>query len=278
MAEIVKIVIRSESGYGCIDDAYEDSITVKPTGISYHYTPFLESEMNPSCKWSYKAESAAFREKFQHLASVAEEIIPCEEQVIILDAGATDLIVYYSDKTKKVREYFFEDDRADFFFKMLREMIPSFEKMPVLLDEEDEDDDIVREKIEDAQGIADALLNSPRYDFSNLVPSKLENGLAVVYAIFDKQDDSTLYVGRTKNLRQRLYNNHLMGPKSNARLKKYLTEDPERPDIPTMEAAKQYLIDNCYFQYIPEPDIRQRGQIEGLLGYLLNVRYIHEEH
>ena len=143
---------------------------------------------------------------------------------------------------------------------------------------EDEDDDIVREKIEDAQGIADALLNSPRYDFSNLVPSKLENGLAVVYAIFDKQDDSTLYVGRTKNLRQRLYNNHLMGPKSNARLKKYLTEDPERPDIPTLEAAKQYLIDNCYFQYIPEPDIRQRGQIEGLLGYLLNVRYIHEEH
>ena len=255
MAEIIKIVIRSESGYGCIDDAYEDSITVKPTGISYHYTPFLESEMNPSCKWSYKAESAAFREKFQHLASIAEEIIPCEEQVIILDAGATDLIVYYSDKTKKVREYFFEDDRADFFLKMLREMIPSFEKMPVLLEEEDEDDDIVREKIEDAQGIADALLNSPRYDFSNLVPSKLENGLAVVYAIFDKQDDSTLYVGRTKNLRQRLYNNHLMG-----------------------QAAKQYLIDNCYFQYIPEPDIRQRGQIEGLLGYLLNVRYIHEEH
>ena len=168
MAEIIKIVIRSESGYGCIDDAYEDSITVKPTGISYHYIPFLESEMNPSCKWSYKAESAAFREKFQHLASVAEEIIPCEEQVIILDAGATDLIVYYSDKTKKVREYFFEDDRADFFLKMLREMIPSFEKMPVLLEEEDEDDDIVREKIEDAQGIADALLNSPRYDFSNL--------------------------------------------------------------------------------------------------------------
>ena len=47
----------------------------------------------------------------------------------------------YSDKTKKVREYFFEDDRADFFFKMLREMIPSFEKMPVLLEEEDEDDE-----------------------------------------------------------------------------------------------------------------------------------------
>ncbi len=136
----------------------------------------------------------------------------------------------------------------------------------------------VHDQLKKAQGIADVLLQGQRYDFADLVPSKLENKLAVVYAIFDKQDGSTLYVGRTKNLRQRLYNNHLMGPKSNARLKKYLAEDPERPDIPSMDAAKQYLIDNCYFQYIPEPDIQQRGQIEGLLSYLLDVRYIHEEH
>ena len=135
----------------------------------------------------------------------------------------------------------------------------------------------VRVQLEKAQSIADMLLESQRYDFADLVPSKLAK-LAVVYAIFDKQDGSTLYVGRTKNLQQRLYNNHLMGPKSNARLKKYLAEDSERPDIPSMDAAKQYLIDHCYFQYIPEPDVRQRGQIEGLLSYLLNVRYIHEEH
>ena len=46
------------------------------------------------------------------------------------------------------------------------------------------------------------LLESQRYDFADLVPSKLAK-LAVVYAIFDKQDGSTLYVGRTKNLQQR---------------------------------------------------------------------------
>ena len=45
-----------------------------------------------------------------------------------------------------------------------------------------------------------------------------------------------------------------------------------------MDAAKQYLIEYCYFQYIPEPDVRIRGQIEGLLSYLQDVRYIHEEH
>ena len=134
------------------------------------------------------------------------------------------------------------------------------------------------ERIKIAQHLAEQFLNGKKYTFSGLVPSDLKDNLAVVYAIFDKEDGSCLYVGRTKNLRQRLYNNHLMGPKSNARLKKYLTEDDTRPDISTMEEAKQFLKDRCYFQYYPIPDIRERGQIEGLLSYLLNVQYIHEEH
>ena len=69
-----------------------------------------------------------------------------------------------------------------------------------------------------------------------------------------------------------------MGPETNARLKKYLAEDKDRPDIPNMNAAKRYLIDNCYFQYIRMDEKVKRGQIEGLLSYLLNVTYIHEEH
>ena len=134
------------------------------------------------------------------------------------------------------------------------------------------------QKLAKAKEIADQLLSSEKVDFKGLTPSRLEDGLPVVYAIIDKRDGKVLYVGRTKNLRRRLYTNHLMGPATNARLKKYLTEDPERPDIPDMDAAKQYLIDCCYFQYIPVADMRTRGQIEGLLSYLLDVKHIHEEH
>ena len=54
--------------------------------------------------------------------------------------------------------------------------------------------------------------------------------------------------------------------------------DSDRPDIPDMTAAKRYLIDNCYFQYIREDDMIKRGQVEGLLSFLLDVTYIHEEH
>jgi len=55
------------------------------------------------------------------------------------------------------------------------------------------------------------------------------------------------YVGRTKNLRRRLYNNHLMGPATNARLKKHLVAGGECAD---MKSAKQFLKDTCSVRWI----------------------------
>ena len=133
-------------------------------------------------------------------------------------------------------------------------------------------------RLSEAASLVERFTANPKYHFSSLKPSDLVNGLHVVYAIFDKETGETLYVGRTKNLRRRLYTNHLMGPQANARLKKYLKDDQDMPDIKTMEDAKQYLKDRCYFQYIEERDKRKRGQLEGLFSYLLDVRYIHEEH
>lgn len=137
---------------------------------------------------------------------------------------------------------------------------------------------MLKERMETGKILTDSLLHSHKYYFSELKPSDLENGLAAVYAIFNKGDEQALYVGRTKNIRQRIYNNHLMGPLTNARLKKYLIDDDTLDDIKDAESAKKYIIDNCYFQYIAVEDITTRGQIEGLLSYLLDVRYIYEEH
>lgn len=134
------------------------------------------------------------------------------------------------------------------------------------------------ERLAEALELINNLLSSKEYYFRDLLPSMLEDKLAVVYVIFDKDSRETLYVGRTKNLRQRLYNNHLMGPATNARLKKYLIEDATQHEVTNMQEAKQYLKNHCYFQYIAEPIMQRRGQIEGLLSYLLDVKYIHEEH
>lgn len=136
----------------------------------------------------------------------------------------------------------------------------------------------MQQRLIDAKRIVDDILHAPKYYFKELKPSVLPDQLAAVYAITDTSTGEVLYVGRTKNVRRRLYTNHLMGPKTNARLKKYLVEDPNQPQITDMLAAKEYLKANCYAQYLPEDDMVKRGQIEGLLSYMLNVRYIHEEH
>ena len=136
----------------------------------------------------------------------------------------------------------------------------------------------MEDRIREAQKLTESILLAPKFYFRHLKPSLLTDKLEAVYAITDTSTGEVLYVGRTKNIRQRLYNNHLMGPKTNARFKKYLVEDPLQPQITTMEQAKAYLKENCYAQFIPEPDMVKRGQIEGLLSFMLNVRYIHEEH
>ena len=136
----------------------------------------------------------------------------------------------------------------------------------------------MQQRLIDANRIVDDILHAPKYYFKELKPSLLPDQLAAVYAITDTSTGEVLYVGRTKNVRRRLYTNHLMGPKTNARLKKYLVEDPNQPQITDMLVAKENLKANCYAQYVPEEDMVKRGQIEGLLSYMLNVRYIHEEH
>ena len=135
----------------------------------------------------------------------------------------------------------------------------------------------LQNRLEQAKIVAERLLQSKKHSFQGLKPSMLES-VPGVYAIYDRDAGKTLYVGRTKNVRRRLYTNHLMGPEANARLKKYLWKDDRRPDISSMDEAKKYLQKHCDFQYIREDDMTMRGQVEGLLSYLLDVTYIHEEH
>ena len=69
----------------------------------------------------------------------------------------------------------------------------------------------LQNRLEQARAIAEQLLQSKMYSFQGLKPSMLES-VPGVYAIYDRDTGATLYVGRTKNIRRRLYTNHLMGP------------------------------------------------------------------
>lgn len=130
-----------------------------------------------------------------------------------------------------------------------------------------------------AKEIYDEFITSQVYVFSSFTPSMIQNKTPGVYAIHINDTKETLYVGKTTNLRQRLYYNHLMGPLNNARLKKYLIDDKEHfPNIRDIASAKQWIKANCSFQFIIVKDYRKRGHVEGLMSYLLNVKYVDKEH
>lgn len=127
------------------------------------------------------------------------------------------------------------------------------------------------------QGAYKQLLATEPVPFASLVPSQIPKE-AGVYLITSRKSgtEEPYYVGRSKNLRQRLYRNHLMGHLTNARLKKYLISSGECADLIT---AKQFIRSHCVARWIQEKDIRKRGAIEGYVtGMLFPKHGIYEEH
>ena len=55
MADVIRIVIKGESGYGLIEDAYTDKVTIDRESIRYEYKSMLET--NSVRKWSYSQPS-----------------------------------------------------------------------------------------------------------------------------------------------------------------------------------------------------------------------------
>ena len=134
------------------------------------------------------------------------------------------------------------------------------------------------DRIKEVPSLLKEMQDSKKYYFDSLKPSNLKDGLCVVYSVTNKDTNEVLYVGKTTNLRRRLYTNHLMGNLSTARLKKYLINDSEITEVYDLNSAKEYIQNHCYFQYIEESNMKKRGQLEGLFSYLLNVRYVDKEH
>ncbi|MFY9741686.1 MAG: GIY-YIG nuclease family protein [Candidatus Sulfotelmatobacter sp.] len=136
---------------------------------------------------------------------------------------------------------------------------------------------IIEFQLEFLQRRFDSLLLASPLAFSQMTPSKIpdRSGVYLITAALSGREDP-YYVGRTKNLRRRLYNNHLMGPFSNARLKNCLVSTRECEDI---AAAKGFLKSCCSVRWIEQAGHRERGAIEGYATALLFPKHgIYEEH
>ena len=110
MADIIRITIKGESGYGPVDEAYSDKVTVDLDSIRYEYKPVLESEINVPRKWSYKTTSPIFRKLFNEAATAVESILRWDEEPFVTDLGVTTFSVTYADKTQATRNFILPGD------------------------------------------------------------------------------------------------------------------------------------------------------------------------
>ena len=136
--EIVKIVIKSSSGYFS-DKPYDDKVILTEDTFSYEYKPKEESEFNPSFKWSYKTISTLFKQQFKKIAELTAWALD-NIDIDCLDAGSIEFIVTYADKTKKEKYYICSGDSFKELFKEIKAICPSKEIPEALRTGEDYED------------------------------------------------------------------------------------------------------------------------------------------
>ena len=90
---IIKIVIKGCSGYGPVDMAYDDKLTLTQTSISYEYKPYMESETNPSRKWSHRTNSPLFKVGFERVVATMPSVLEPKEIWECTDVGMMDFTV-----------------------------------------------------------------------------------------------------------------------------------------------------------------------------------------
>ena len=142
MADIIRIIIKGGSGYGPVDEAYSDKVTIDHDSIRYEYEPVVENDINAPRKLSYKTTSPIFQKLFTEAATAVEGILNREEGPFVTDLGVTTFTVTYADKTKATRDFILPGDEFKECFDIVKQMVPGCEYTPaVLLTSEDYDEE-----------------------------------------------------------------------------------------------------------------------------------------
>jgi len=128
--DVVKIVVKGESGYGTLSDAYHGVLTITPNGTSYKYTPEEEREDNKPFEWSYKAKGEGYTKAYEDIVRNLNVILRPKDIPSACDVGELKIIVTYADKTKETRSYFATADSFPEFFNAIRSVIPFYEGTP----------------------------------------------------------------------------------------------------------------------------------------------------
>jgi hypothetical protein len=133
MSDIVRIVIKGSSGFCCVDEAFNDKVTITPGSISYEYIPYMETEVNPKRKWSYKTDSPIFKMKYNDIAGMIPCIIEKGVEEFCTDIGGIEFNITYSDKSKFKETYWVQSDYFEKLFVAIKSLVPESEYTPAVL-------------------------------------------------------------------------------------------------------------------------------------------------
>lgn len=133
--EIIRVVIKGASGYGFVDDAYEDKVTLTSSSISYEYKPhpLSQLETNTCRKWTYKTNAPTFKDIFDMVAAETPKYLHSDIESSALDIGPIDVIVTYEDKHKDFLHLLCPSEYFADYFRLIKKLVPSCEDTPVVL-------------------------------------------------------------------------------------------------------------------------------------------------
>ncbi len=133
MNDVIRMVLKGSSGYCCVDEAYEDKLTITPSSISYEYKPVIATELNVARKWSYRTSSPVFAAIYEKVCELMPDILDPGEICHCTDVGGIEFIATYSDKSKRSQLYFCDSDNFIECFRLIKQMVPTCEYVPAVL-------------------------------------------------------------------------------------------------------------------------------------------------
>ena len=134
MAEITKIVITKNPGYGCSSTMFQEKITLTANSIEYKLIPHMNNKSDIEKHWKYQSNSGAVKEKIKEAFDELGKFVWLDENAACLDIGLIEFIITYSDKSK-LKKIFWRP-QTDFRSGLLavRDLVPYLEQMPRFLE------------------------------------------------------------------------------------------------------------------------------------------------
>ena len=134
MAEITKIVITKNPGYGCSSFMFQEKITLTANSIEYKLIPHMNNKRDTEKHWKYQSNSDAVKDKIKEAFDELGKIIWLDEDTNCLDIGSIEFAITYSDKTRFKKAYW--RPPTDFRRGLLavRDLVPHLEQMPRFLE------------------------------------------------------------------------------------------------------------------------------------------------